>query len=61
MNQSTPRPTETGLQTRFATAEQTEELTQLIELALEDVEQVSGGLAVAQVPTCQCVNCCSNH
>ena len=61
MNKSTPRPTDAGLQTRFATAEQTEELTQLIELALDDVEQVSGGRAIAQEPICQCVNCCSNH
>lgn len=48
------------LKTKFVTQDQTAALMQIIDLALEDIDQVAGGLAVQTIPTCQCVNCCSH-
>jgi hypothetical protein len=43
------------LQTRFATAEQTASLMQMLDLSLDDLSQVSGGNC--NCPTC----CCGTH
>jgi hypothetical protein len=42
------------LDTKFVSPEDTEKLLQVIELALDDLDQVAGG-------ECSCVNCCNNH
>jgi hypothetical protein len=46
------------LPTSFVTKQQTAALMQVLELAMEDLDHVSGGLAKDE--TCQCVNCCSH-
>jgi hypothetical protein len=48
-----------ALPTDFVTADQTAELTQMLELELEQAQQVAGGLAKA-VRCCAC-HCCSCH
>jgi hypothetical protein len=56
---STLDPNASVLKTTFVTQEQTAALMQILDLALEDIEQVGGGLARAGA-TCSCVNCCSH-
>ncbi len=41
------------LETGFVTRDETADLMQVLELALEDLDQVAGG-------ECSCVNCCSH-
>jgi hypothetical protein len=41
------------LETKFVSKDQTTDLMQVLELALEDLDHVAGG-------ECSCVNCCSH-
>jgi hypothetical protein len=53
------------LPTEFVTPEQTEALTQILDLALAELDRVAGGVPMRipiprpPSPVCQCVNCCS--
>ncbi len=59
MDKSTSLQQHAGvLKTKFVTPEQTAALTQILDLALEDIDRVGGGLRAAA--TCSCVNCCSH-
>ncbi len=54
-----------ALPTTFAGADETAELTKMLELEFEQAEQVSGGLAIsgglaAAIRCCAC-HCCSCH
>lgn len=44
------------LPTKFITKTQTAELAEVLDHALNELHQVSGG----QAANCQCVNCCSH-
>jgi hypothetical protein len=46
------------LPTRFVTQDQTAALMQILDLAIEQLDQVGGGSPPSQ-PTCQCITCCS--
>jgi hypothetical protein len=51
------------LPTRFVTQNQAAALMQILDLALEDLDRVTGGMGVGNPtpqPTCQCTTCCSN-
>jgi hypothetical protein len=57
-----------ALDTKFVTAEETEKLLRIIDLALDDLDHVAGGqpkeLVLRSPPPsseCACVNCCSAH
>lgn len=52
-------PATSVLPTKFVTPEQTAALTKVLDLALEDLNEVAGGIVDTSV--CQCVNCCSSH
>ena len=55
----TPETSNAALPTSFVTAEETAELTKMLELEFEQAQQVAGGLAAA-VRCCAC-HCCSCH
>ncbi|MGH8613465.1 MAG: hypothetical protein ACREYF_15970 [Gammaproteobacteria bacterium] len=52
-------PATSVLPTEFVTPEQTAALTKVVDLALEDLNEVAGG--IVDTSSCQCVNCCSSH
>jgi hypothetical protein len=54
-----PETSTATLPTTFVTAEETAELTQMLELEFEQAQQVAGGLAAA-IRCCAC-HCCSCH
>lgn len=53
-------PATSVLPTEFVTPEQTAALTKVLDLAMEDLNEVAGGI-VDNTGPCQCVNCCSSH
>jgi|tagenome__1003787_1003787.scaffolds.fasta_scaffold20903760_2 hypothetical protein len=48
-----------GLETSFVTKNESAALMKMLDLALDDLDQVSGGMMSQEV--CQCINCCSSH
>jgi hypothetical protein len=47
------------VKTKFVTEEQTAPLMEILDLALEDIDKIAGGL-VRAAADCSCVNCCSH-
>jgi hypothetical protein len=50
------------LPTRFVTQDQTAALMQILDLAIDQLDQVGGGKGKPKPnpqPTCQCITCCS--
>jgi|GEM_PF-6869229 len=54
-----PEASTATLPTTFVSAEETAELTKMLELEFEQAQQVAGGLA-ASIQCCSC-HCCSCH
>jgi hypothetical protein len=48
-----------GLETSFVTKNQSATLMNILNVAMEDLGQVSGGLTLKTISVCMCVNCCS--
>lgn len=54
MSDIKPNTDEAALKTKFVSTDHAAELLQVLELALDDLDNVSGG-------ECSCVNCCCSH
>jgi hypothetical protein len=56
-NRNTQQQTEAKLPTTFVSADESAELTKMLELEVDQVSEVAGGLAAVRCCACHCCSC----